>query len=168
VTGGIYVGLGSNLGDRRATLAAAVRRLRQLPGLTVERVSPLYQTSPVGGPAQDDYLNAVVELSGELAPQVLLSALQQIEAAAGRTRETRWGPRTLDLDILLYADTTVNTVDLQVPHPRLAERRFVLEPLCALAPALTHPTLGRSMSELLAALPAGDRVERVGDERWAS
>ncbi len=129
----VFVGLGANLGDRRATLRAAVQALHALPRTQLVRVSPLYRSAPVdaGGP---DYLNAVAEVATGLAPQALLESLQAIELAAGRERPYRNAPRTLDLDILWFGDQVIDTADLVVPHPRMAERAFVLRPLADLVP----------------------------------
>lgn len=127
-----FLGLGSNLGDRAAHLRAAVAALPD-----VVAVSPVYETAPVGGPGdQPAYLNAVVELSTSLGPRELLERGQRLEAAAERVREERWGPRTLDVDVLLVGDLRVDEPDLQVPHPRMGERAFVLAPLADLAPEL--------------------------------
>jgi 2-amino-4-hydroxy-6-hydroxymethyldihydropteridine diphosphokinase len=127
-----FLGLGSNLGERRAHLAIAVAALPD-----VVAVSPVYETEPVGGPAgQDPYLNLVVELETELSPRGLLEVAQSLESAALRVRGERWGPRTLDVDVLLVGDLTVDEPDLVVPHPRMWERRFVLAPLADLAPEL--------------------------------
>ena len=147
-----FIGLGSNLGDRRAYLAAAVDGLRA--GGDVVAVSPLYETEPVGGPAgQGAFLNVVVELSTEDSPRRLLERCRALESAAGRVRDERWGPRTLDADVLLVEGTEVHERDLTVPHPRLWERRFVVQPLADLAPDLV------SSSQLAA---AGGQVERAG------
>lgn len=129
-----FIGLGANLGDRGQALAQAVHAMAQLPGTQVVAVSSLYVSAPVdaGGP---DYLNAVAALQTSLAPLDLLHALQAIELAAGRERPYRNAPRTLDLDVLLYGDLQLNTPELTVPHPRIAERAFVLQPLAELAPA---------------------------------
>lgn len=127
-----FLGLGSNLGDRIAHLRAAVAGLRD-----VAAVSSVYETAPVGGPDdQGPYLNLVVELDTPLDPWGLLAVCQQAEAAAGREREVRWGPRTLDVDVLWIDGEIVDEPDLQVPHPRMWERRFVLAPLAELAPEL--------------------------------
>jgi 2-amino-4-hydroxy-6-hydroxymethyldihydropteridine diphosphokinase len=127
-----FLGLGSNLGDRRAHLAIAVAALPD-----VVAVSPVYETEPLGGPAgQDAYLNLVVELETELSPRQLLEIAQSLESAALRVRSERWGPRTLDVDVLLVGDLIVDEPDLVVPHPRMYERRFVLAPLADLAPDL--------------------------------
>ncbi len=128
-----YVGLGANLGEREATLRNALTALGQCPGTRVLRVSPLYGSAPVdaGGP---DYLNAVAEVATTLTPEALLQALQAIEQSAGRERPYRNAPRTLDLDILWFGDQVIDTPDLTVPHPRMAERAFVLRPLADLVP----------------------------------
>jgi len=127
-----FLGLGANLGDRRATLRAAVAALGD-----VVAVSPVYETDPVGGPpGQPAYLNLVVELDTDRSPRELLEEARRLEATAGRVREERWGPRTLDVDVLLVGDLVVDEPDLVVPHPRMAERAFVLVPLADLAPEL--------------------------------
>jgi 2-amino-4-hydroxy-6-hydroxymethyldihydropteridine diphosphokinase len=139
-----FVALGSNLGDRWAQLRAAVAGL---PGVTA--VSPVYETEPVGGPSgQAPYLNAVVELSTERSPRELLDIARALEAGAARVRAERWGPRTLDVDVLLVGDLAVEEPDLVVPHPRMWQRRFVVQPLADLAPELVlegweHRVAGR-------------------------
>ncbi|WP_436794801.1 2-amino-4-hydroxy-6-hydroxymethyldihydropteridine diphosphokinase [Actinospongicola halichondriae] len=129
-----FLGLGSNLGDRRAHLRAAIASLPR-----VVAVSDVYETDPVGGPEQGRYLNLVVEIDTDLDPHELLGICHRIESAAGRVRDVRWGPRTLDVDILWIDGVTVDEPDLQVPHPRMGERRFVLEPLSELDPTLAPP-----------------------------
>jgi 2-amino-4-hydroxy-6-hydroxymethyldihydropteridine diphosphokinase len=129
-----YLGIGSNLGDRLAYLQGAVDFLAAVDGVQVVAVSPVYETDPVGGPPQDDYLNAVVAVNTELDPHALLAACNAAEAAAMRRRDVRWGPRTLDVDVLTYDDRVLDDPDLTIPHPRLAERSFVLAPLHDLAP----------------------------------
>jgi 2-amino-4-hydroxy-6-hydroxymethyldihydropteridine diphosphokinase len=127
-----FLGIGSNLGDRRARLEEAVRGIPD-----VRAVSSVYETTPIGGPpGQGDYLNAVVELDTELSPRQLLETAKGLEQAAGRKRGQRWGPRTLDVDVLLVGDLSVDEPDLVVPHPRMWQRRFVLVPLSELAPEL--------------------------------
>ncbi len=129
----VLLGLGSNLGDRRRYLRDAV----DLLGSDVVAVSPVYETAPVGGPAgQDPYLNLVLELDTELSPRQLLSVCHRLEAAAERVRSVRWGPRTLDVDVLWIDGVETDQPDLQVPHPRMAERRFVMAPLRDVAPDL--------------------------------
>ena len=126
-----FLGLGSNLGDRRATLRRAVGDLPE-----VVAVSPLYETEPVGGPEQGAYLNVVVELETRRSPRQLLELCHELEQAAGRVRDERWGPRTLDVDILLIDGAAVDEPDLTVPHPRMYERNFVMRPLLDLDPML--------------------------------
>jgi 2-amino-4-hydroxy-6-hydroxymethyldihydropteridine diphosphokinase len=145
-----YVGLGSNLGDREATIRRAVELLGRRPGIEVVAVSTLRETDPVGYEDQPRFLNGAVALDVELTARSLLHELLAVERELSRDRshETRWGPRTIDLDLLLYGDQTVDEPGLTVPHPRLAERQFVLEPLHELKPNLTLPD-GRRLSELL-------------------
>jgi 2-amino-4-hydroxy-6-hydroxymethyldihydropteridine diphosphokinase len=139
-----YVGLGSNLGDRRALLDSALAALRPL------RVSRVLETEPWGRGDQPAFLNAVAEIETDEAPDALLARLLDVEARHGRVRRERWGPRTLDLDLLLYGDRVVSAPGLEVPHPRLAERRFVLEGLAELCPDVEIPGLGRTVRALLA------------------
>jgi 2-amino-4-hydroxy-6-hydroxymethyldihydropteridine diphosphokinase len=129
-----YLGIGSNLGDRASHLQGAVDALVAADGLDVVAVSPVYETVPVGGPPQPDYLNAVVAIDTALPARALLELAQRIEAAADRVRTVRWGPRTLDVDVLLVGDEHVDEPDLVVPHPRMTERAFVVVPLADLAP----------------------------------
>jgi 2-amino-4-hydroxy-6-hydroxymethyldihydropteridine diphosphokinase len=157
----VYVAMGSNLGDRDAHLAAAVAALRATQGIEVVAVSPLYETDPVGPPPQGAYLNAAIELATTLIPDALLERLLEIEVSQGRTRgPDRNAPRTLDLDLLLYGDRKLAGPNLEVPHPRLAERPFVLEPLCDLAPALIHPTLGETIEVLACRVRNPEAVRR--------
>ena len=142
----VYVGLGANLGDREATIRAAVVAL---PG--VVSVSSLRETDPVGKTDQPKFLNGVAALDTSLSPRELLDLLLSIERELGRERRERWGPRVIDLDLLLYGDEIVDEPGLNVPHPRLHERRFVLEPLAEIAPGLVIPGRGR-VEELLAEL----------------
>jgi len=148
-----YVGLGSNLGDRAAYLLLGLSALSRLPKTHLLRLSPVYETDPVG-PPQPPYLNMVAELETELSPKGLLAEMLRIEKALGRERRERWGPRTLDLDLLLYGDLVLEEEGLSVPHPRLHQRAFVLVPLLDLLPEGRHPLLGQSFAELLASLDA--------------
>ena len=149
-----YVGLGSNLGDRRAMLDGAVAELGNTPGVRVLRVSSFHETDPVG-PPQPRYLNAVAEVETSLAPRALLDRLLAVETRFGRVRGERWGPRTIDLDLLLHGGRVIDEPRLAVPHPRMTERAFVLAPLCELVPEGRHPVLGRTFSQLLADLTTG-------------
>jgi 2-amino-4-hydroxy-6-hydroxymethyldihydropteridine diphosphokinase len=148
-----FVGLGSNLGEREVTLRAAVKRLRGLPGVEVKRVSSFRDTNPVGVLDQPRFLNGAVELETDLTARALLGALLELERAFGRDRSVGppHGPRTLDLDLLLYGDATIDEPLLEVPHPRLHERGFVLEPLAELDPDLEVPGQG-SVQALLSRL----------------
>ena len=154
----VFVGLGANLGDARATLAAAVKALENHPGITLVAMSSLYRTAPVDATGPD-YINAVAELRTTLAPMPLLQALQAIEADHGRQRPYRHAPRTLDLDLLLYGQRQADDPQLTLPHPRLHRRAFVLEPLAELAPDLTHPRLGLLRDQL--ANVADQAIERL-------
>jgi 3-oxoacyl-[acyl-carrier protein] reductase len=145
-----YLGLGSNLGDRRDFLETALQALRVTPGIVVTKVSEFIETAPVGGPpGQGPYLNAAAEVRTELGPVPLLRRMQEIEHQLGRVRGERWGPRTIDLDLLLYGNECVSEPDLQVPHPEMARREFVLRPLTWIAPEAVHPVLGRTIRRLL-------------------
>lgn len=144
------IALGANLGDRRASLDKAVGSLRAWAGVRVLRSSRWHRTVPVGGPAgQGEFLNGCVLLETSLAPNAVLTVLREIEAESGRRREERWGPRTLDLDLLLYDELVMCSPELEIPHPRMAWRRFVLEPATEVAPEMVHPTTGRTIRELL-------------------
>lgn len=150
----VLLALGSNLGDRLQLLRKARRQIDEHPDILVQNVSPVFETEPVGGPAgQNHYLNAVLELSTSLSAGGLLSCCQQVEERCGRIRGERWGPRSVDLDILFYGKRIIRRPELSIPHPLLHERRFVLVPLVELVPDLVHPVLGRTCRELLDGLP---------------
>ncbi|MDO8419649.1 MAG: 2-amino-4-hydroxy-6-hydroxymethyldihydropteridine diphosphokinase [Rubrivivax sp.] len=149
----VFVGLGANLGDPRATLTQGLAALSALPHTRLVAASPLYRSGPVEAQGPD-FVNAVAELSTTLTPRELLVALQGIEQAHGRQRPYRHAPRTLDLDLLLYGQRVIDAPGLAVPHPRLHERAFVLRPLADLAPGLLHPQLG----------PLDAFLERVADQ----
>jgi 2-amino-4-hydroxy-6-hydroxymethyldihydropteridine diphosphokinase len=146
-----YLGLGSNVGERAAFLEAGLRRLQEWPGIELEKVSRFWETPAAGGPpGQGDYLNAVAAIRTTLTPQELMQALLAIEREHGRERLQWSGPRTLDLDLLLYGDMVLSTPELTIPHPRMHLRRFVLGPLAELAPTLVHPGLHKTIAQLLA------------------
>ncbi|MFH7242643.1 MAG: 2-amino-4-hydroxy-6-hydroxymethyldihydropteridine diphosphokinase [Spirulina sp.] len=145
------IALGSNLGHSRQVMASALDRLGSLEGTTVMAQSSLYKTAPVG-PPQPDYLNACAILQTRLSPHALMQSLLAIEADFGRLRQERWGPRILDLDLILYADWVIHEPDLHLPHPRFRERAFVLVPLAEIAPTWIDPVTGQSMAELCSRL----------------
>jgi len=151
------LGLGSNLGDRRARIDAALAALRADPAVRSVVASDPVETDPVGGPpGQGRFLNAAARIETDLAPHDLLAVLKRIERDLGRAEGgPRWGPRTIDLDLLLYDDLRLETADLVVPHPRFRERRFVLEPLAEVAPDAVDPVTGLTVRALLARLDAG-------------
>jgi len=148
----IYLALGSNLGDREAHLREAVELLAG-SRIRVLRASPIYETAPVEMTAQPWFLNQVIEAETDLFPRQLLTRTAKIEHQLGRARTIPKGPRTLDIDILLYANVVIRTTALEIPHPRMAERRFVLAPLADLAPDLRHPVTRLTVREMLAAAP---------------
>jgi 2-amino-4-hydroxy-6-hydroxymethyldihydropteridine diphosphokinase len=156
-----FVALGSNLNDPAAQVRSAARALGRLPDTGLVRCSSLYRTAPVGITAQPDFINAVCEIETRLAAPALMEALLDIERAHGRQRERPGGPRTLDLDLLLYGDETHHQPGLSVPHPRLHERAFVLYPLHEIAPALVIPGRGR-IEDLLPGC-AGQGIERLAE-----
>ncbi len=152
-----YLGLGSNIGDRRANLDEVVQRLAQIPTLEIVRTSSIYETAPVGPQDQSDFFNQVVQAEVSCSGRRLLKLVQGIEQDMGRVRTRRWGERIIDIDILLYGDETVDKPDLQIPHPQMLARQFVLVPLAEIAPDLVLPD-GRRAAEAAA---AGARVRRV-------
>lgn len=155
----VYLGLGSNVGEREQMLQAAIDRL-QSPELRITRVSSVYETEPQGLRNQRWFLNLVAEAQTELFPRQLLARIVKIERELGRRRVVENGPRTIDIDILFFGDAIVRTAELTIPHPRIAGRRFVLEPMVELKPELRDPVSGRTMRELLAQV-AGQGVRKV-------
>lgn len=150
-----YIALGANLGDKEANLRLGVEALRATKGCQVLAVSDFLVTEPYGGVEQDDFLNGAMKIRTLLTPHELLERLHEIEREAKRERVVRWGPRTLDLDILLYDDLILDEEELHIPHIEMYKRDFVLKPLCQIAPYVRHPVYNRTAAELLAALEAG-------------
>ncbi len=157
------VAVGANLGDRRAAIAASIEMLQATPGITVDRVSSLIETAPVGGPPQGAFLNGALVLTTTLTPSDLLGILHSVEAALGRVRRVRNGPRTIDLDLLFYESERIVAPGLEVPHPRMLERPFVLQPAAEIAPDWIHPETKRSIQHhwlrLQADSGAGEAVD---------
>ncbi|MEB3885996.1 2-amino-4-hydroxy-6-hydroxymethyldihydropteridine diphosphokinase [Lyngbya sp. CCY1209] len=142
------IAMGSNLGDSHRTLEKALKTIDQTPGITVKAYSSWYKTAPIG-PSQPDFLNGCALLEVQLTPQELLQTLLDIEDQFGRVRQERWGPRTLDLDVLLFGDLILETPELQIPHPRMTDRAFVLVPLAEIAPDWIEPVSGKAISQLV-------------------
>ncbi len=161
--------IGSNLGDRHAHMHHALSRIRNLSAISLDTASTLYETAPVGGPDdQGAYLNAAVLVQTELSALDLLAAVRAIEAERQRERVIRWGPRTLDIDVLTFGDAIRDDPVLTLPHPRMHERRFVMVPVCDVAPDTIHPRLGRTMRDLLAYLPVEPGDLTPIDTEWAA
>ena len=152
-----YIALGTNLGDKRQQLENALTALRQA-GVTVRQVSPFIETEPYGVTDQPAFLNGVCEVETTLSPQELLAILLKIETQQGRVRTRHWGPRVIDLDLLLYDDQIIDEPNLKVPHPDMENRAFVLQPLAAIAPQVVHPNLGQTIEMLWQALLARSKT----------
>ncbi len=159
----VYLGLGSNLGERKKNLIAALEKLA--PEVLVKAVSSLYETDPVGPQDQQDFYNAVCRGNTSLEPQELLAVVKRVERDVGRVQARRWGPRMIDIDILLYGDVTVDEPELHIPHREMASRAFVLVPLAELAADVRHPTEGKTVAELLANVDASG-VRLLADAGW--
>ncbi len=154
-----FIGIGSNLGDRKANHLEAIERIRKLPGTRIVKQSSLYESEPLGD-AKTWFVNAVIEVETECPAEELLKRLKSIETAMGRkrVRGKRWGSRIIDLDILFFDNEIINKRSLKVPHPEVQNRRFVLSPLSELAPQMIHPKLTLSVSELLAGLKDSKKI----------
>lgn len=158
----VYLGIGSNVGDREANVKRAIDLLKEEEEIDVQKISKLIETEPVGGPEQGPYLNGALRIQTDLLPLDLLSKLKAIERRLGRQKSEPNTPRPMDLDILFYDDVViVDGKSLQIPHPRLAERRFVLEPLSEIAPDVLHPRLGKTVRELFQAVQGESRSSRT-------
>jgi len=157
-----YIALGSNQGDRELNLLRAVAEIGKIPHGKVTGLSSFYETSPVGVVDQPAFCNAVLRFSTALSPRDLLQRLLLIETEVFKRQRTRhWGPRSVDLDLLLHGQTVLHEEGLELPHPRMTERRFVLQPLCDIAPEVRHPVSGLTMAELLAGLVSDERVVKL-------
>jgi 2-amino-4-hydroxy-6-hydroxymethyldihydropteridine diphosphokinase len=164
----VFLGFGGNIGDPIHHFRCARQQLSAHPHISIVGNSPIYRTPAVGGPAgQPDYLNGVVEILTDMAPHKLLQLCRQIEDGAGRNRDIHWGPRTLDIDLLLIDDLIVDDPLLTIPHPRLHQRHFVLLPLNDLAPHRHHPQTNTTIAELLANLPPATGISKL-NEKWSS
>ncbi len=154
-----FIGIGTNIGDRRKQIEEAMRLLDTPPKIKIVKSSALYVTEPMGYVGQDWFLNCVVEINTTLLPHELLYHCQAIEDRMGRTRTMMWGPRSIDLDILLYNDETIADDELVIPHPNMHKRRFVLVPLVEIAPDIIHPTLNKTVTDLLKNLKDAHKVD---------
>ncbi|PYV85499.1 MAG: 2-amino-4-hydroxy-6-hydroxymethyldihydropteridine diphosphokinase [Acidobacteria bacterium] len=162
----VYLSLGSNLGDREANLRTAIEKLGEFGNIAA--VSSFYETEPVEVTAQPWFVNCAVKLDTEKMPRQLISAILALEQSMGRQRKQQKGPRTIDIDILLFGSSVIDIPSLTVPHPHLHERRFVLEPLAEIAPDVRHPIFKRSMRELRDALPPGQTVRKLSPAQLSS
>lgn len=162
----IFVSLGANLGDPVGQIKEAVKRLKRVPAIRFQGASSFYFTEPVGPVEQPPFVNAVIEMESLLSAEDILVFILQIEKDLGRERSARWGPRRIDLDLLMYSGQTIESPGLRVPHPSMHERRFVLEPLAELAPEMIHSPSRKTVAQLLCELPKeGPWIKRL-DEQW--
>jgi 2-amino-4-hydroxy-6-hydroxymethyldihydropteridine diphosphokinase len=160
-TASVYLGLGTNLGDREANLRQAIQRLEQIDGIELQEISDLYETSPVGYLDQPPFYNMVIRSTTTLSPRSLLEQVLQVENQLRRVRTIRFGPRSIDIDILLYEDRLVNEEDLQIPHPRMVERGFVLVPLFEIAGDLLIPGTNKTITQWIKQLPPTQTVKQL-------
>lgn len=159
-----FLGIGSNMGNPAGNCATAERCISEIPGVSLLRRSSLYRTQPVGFEEQDWFLNGVIEIRTALGPHSLLDAVLNVENGMGRVREERWGPRIIDVDILLYGQAAINEGGLAIPHPELHKRRFMLVPLVEIAPHAIHPAFGISVKGLLDRIQDDNKVEWLNSE----
>ena len=157
----VFIGIGSNLGDRISYCKQAIGGISRFARIT--EASSLYETDPVGNEDQPEFINCVAEIDTELSPQELLNQLNMVEEKLGRVRDEKWGPRTIDLDIIFYGQDVIEDENLEIPHPRAHLRRFVLEPLCDIAPDFVHPKFNVSVLELLNKIRDDKRVTKIRD-----
>jgi 2-amino-4-hydroxy-6-hydroxymethyldihydropteridine diphosphokinase len=155
----VFLALGSNMGDRKALIEEAIERLQ--PDVELVQLSPLYETEPVGYRDQEWFVNAVGLFRTSLSPQALLEKCLAVEASLKRVRTIKNGPRTIDIDIVFYGEAIIDEPGLHIPHPRMHERRFVLQPLTDIAPNAVHPILHKTITELCAALPQQEKIQRL-------
>ncbi len=158
----VYIGFGSNIGDRLAHIQNAIHALAETEGITLQKISSIYQTDPVGYETQARFLNGVAAIQTALPPLSLLRTLKDIEASVGRKHRTRWGPREIDLDILIYGDLCLHTEKLVIPHSEMHRRRFVLVPLAEIAPNVVHPVFQETVQTLLERLEDDKSVSESG------
>ncbi len=163
-----YIGFGSNIGNRRAFIQKALYSLSQTDNIIIKEISSLYETEPVGYEDQEKFLNGVAAIETHLSPQKLLCTLKEIETHVGRQRRTRWGPREIDMDILIYGEMCLQTPDLIIPHPEIQNRHFVLVPLAEIAPNLVHPVLKKTIQFLLNRLVDDYSLEKIEDRDFVS
>jgi len=161
-----HIGLGGNIGDVEKNILEAVRKISLIPATRILKISSLYKTEPVGFESQPYFINAALEIETAQSPLELLNALHEIEAGMGRTRSVKWGPRTVDLDILLFGEKIIKSSAVNAPHPRMHERAFVLVPLAEIAPEAVHPVLSKTVNRLLSELPAAQGVELWKKPVW--
>ncbi len=166
ITHTAYIGLGTNLGDRIENLRQGVKLLDAEKEIVLLNISAVYETDPVGGPVQGPYLNACAEINTALPPEELLTRMLAIEDKLGRVRGERWGPRLIDLDLLVYEERIIETEFLQLPHPRMEERDFVIVPLNDIAPGLIFPGLEKSVKEILANRDIGSDIKLYAPAGW--
>jgi 2-amino-4-hydroxy-6-hydroxymethyldihydropteridine diphosphokinase len=161
----VFLGLGSNLGDRVDTIRKVQEMVSSIPGVTLVSSSSLYETEPVGISDQPMFVNAVLEIETDLSPKELFLKLKDIEAKMGRRKTVRWGPRIIDIDILLFGDRIIEERDLTIPHPEMAKRGFVLVPLCEIAPEMKHPRHKKTIREIADGLDDISGVEKIEEGR---